>query len=208
MTSMKGPKAFADYINCLSILENNTAQLYYVLSNQTEIPLAKTLLLNIALDSTKHSTILRGISNSLSTSKKDPKDCAKNLGDVWRTVDYLKREVTRTQNGSKLELSQLAEKLSVLESSLGEEYHVFVQMENLEYLSKEINQFYNVNLDSIRKIINSIIRDEEHHRELLSTIKQLLDQGGKESLDNTPTMRFQSPDAWIQAPKIDTHEEP
>jgi rubrerythrin len=205
---MKGPKAFADYIKCLSILENNTAQLYHVLSNQTEIPLAKTLLLNIALDSTKHSTILRGISNSLATSKKDPKDCAKNLGDVWRTVDYLKSEVTRTQNGSKLELSKLAEKLSALESSLGEEYHVFVQMENLEYLSKEINQFYNVNLDSIRKIINSIIRDEEHHRELLSTIKQLLDQSRKENLDNTPMMKFQSPDSWIQATNIDNHEEP
>lgn len=205
---MKGPKAFADYINCLSILENSAAQLYHALSNQTEIPLAKTLLLNIALDSTKHSTILRGISNSLAISKKDPKDCAKNLGDVWRTIDYLKREVTRTQDGNKLELSQLANKLSALESSLGEEYHVFVQMKNLEYLTKEINQFYNVKLDSIRKIINSIIRDEEHHRELLSTIKRLLSQGKTEDFDNTPMLRFQNPDAWTQTPNPAANEEP
>ena len=207
MTNVKGPKAFADYINCLSILESNTAQLYRDLANQTEIPLARTLLLNIAIDSTKHATILQGIRNSLATSKKDPKDCEKNLGDVWRTVDYLKKEVSEKQNGNKLELSQLAEKLSALESRLGEEYHVFVQMKNLEYLSKEINQFYEVKLDSVRRIINSIIRDEEHHRELLSTIKQLLSRDMKENLDNTPMMRFQSPDAWIQTPNLDSHEE-
>jgi rubrerythrin len=196
MTSTKSPKDFADYIGCLSILENNTAQLYNALSKQTEMPLAKTLLLNIALDSTKHSTILKGISNSLTTSKKDPKNCAKNLGEIWSTVDTLKREVTRKQKGRKLELSQLADKLTVLESSLSEEYHMFVQMKNLEYLSKEINQIYSVKLDSVRKIINGIIRDEEHHTELLSTIKRLLGQGKTETPDNTPQIRFQSPEAW------------
>jgi rubrerythrin len=196
MTSTKSPKAFADYISCLSILENNAAQLYNALSRQTEMPLAKTLLLNIALDSTKHSTVLKGISNSIMASKNDPKDCARNLGEIWRTVDTLKREVTRKQKGRKLELSQLTGKLTVLEGSLSEEYHMLIQMKNLEYLSKEINQIYSVKLDSVRKIINGIIRDEEHHTELLSTIKRLLGRGKAETPDNTPEIRLQSPEAW------------
>lgn len=198
MTDINGQEAFANYLLCLSILESNTAQLYRALSDQTEIPLAKTLLLNISLDSTKHSTILRGIVDSLTTSKKGVKDCRKKLGEIWRLVDTLRNDVARKQDGSKLETPQIIDKLTFLESSLGEEYHVFVQMKNLEYLSKEINQLYNVNLESIRKIINSIIRDEDHHRELLSTIKDLLEKSEVSKFDNTPIVKFQNPDAWVQ----------
>jgi len=198
LTDINGQEAFANYLLCLSILESNTAQLYRALSDQTEIPLAKTLLLNISLDSTKHSTILRGIVDSLTTSKKGVKDCRKKLGEIWRLVDTLRNDVARKQDGSKLETPQIIDKLTFLESSLGEEYHVFVQMKNLEYLSKEINQLYNVNLESIRKIINSIIRDEDHHRELLSTIKDLLEKSEVSKFDNTPIVKFQNPDAWVQ----------
>jgi rubrerythrin len=72
-------------------------------------------------------------------------------------------------------------------------------MKNLEYLTKEINQLYSVELDSIREIINSIIRDEEHHRELLSTIKHLIEKSEASKLDNTPLVKFQNPDAWVQS---------
>jgi len=208
MKGLNGPKAFADYIHCLSILENNTAQLYHALSDWTVSPLAKSLLLNIALDSAKHSTLLKGISDSLTTSKTNLKECAKNLGEVWRLVDALSEELTKKRNSSKLDFSQLADKLTNLESELGEEYHIFVQMKNLEALSKEINQLYNVEIGTIRKIINSIIKDEDHHRELLSTIRRLLEQGKSRNNDNTPIVNFQSPDSWTQSSKIAAYEEP
>lgn len=199
MNNVNGQKALADYLYCLSVLESDTAQLYHSLSDQTEIPLAKTLLLHVSIDSTKHSTILKGITDSLTTSKKNVKDCRKNLGEIWHLVDALRNEVAGKQSGSKLGAPQIMEKLTILESSLGEEYHMVIQMKNLEYLSKEINQFYDVKLDSIRKIIKGIIRDEDNHRELLVTIRRLLEKTKAKKSDNTPIVRFQSPDAWVQS---------
>jgi hypothetical protein len=67
---MNGSKAFADYINCLSILENDTSQLYHALSNQTEMSLAKTLSLNIALDSKKSR---RNLAHSRHSEKRSDK---------------------------------------------------------------------------------------------------------------------------------------
>ncbi len=197
MKDMKGPRAFADYINCLSILENATAHLYHALSDWTGTPVAKGLLLNIALDSTKHATLLKSISDSLAASKTRSKDCAKNLNEVWQLTDSLRKEIERKQKGNKLELSKLIDELTSLESTLGEEYYIFVQMKNLAVLSKKINELYSVKLSAIRTIINSIIRDEERHREILSTIKQLLSHNKETETDNTPIVRFQNPDAWV-----------
>jgi hypothetical protein len=41
MKSIKDMNSFADCINCLTILENNTVQSYQASSKQTEMPLAE-----------------------------------------------------------------------------------------------------------------------------------------------------------------------
>ena len=184
----------ASQLSCLSMLEYNTALLYKSLSEKTEIPLAKSLLLSIAQDSSKHSALLKGISDSLASTDVKIKDCAKNLGPIWQNVTtYLKEVIAKEEN---LSLAELYEKLLTLESSIGEEYYVFVQMQTLQYMTKEINQLYNINLDKVKRIFESIINDEEHHREILATLKELSEPKIKD-LDNTPLVRFQSPDHWI-----------
>lgn len=184
----------ASQLSCLSMLEYNTALLYKSLSEKTEIPLAKSLLLSIAQDSSKHSALLKGISDSLASTDVKIKDCAKNLGPIWQNVTtYLKEVIAKEEN---LSLAELYEKLLTLESSIGEEYYVFVQMQTLQYMTKEINQLYNINLDKVKRIFESIINDEEHHREILATLKELSEPKIKD-LDNTPLVKFQSPDHWI-----------
>lgn len=76
-----------------------------------------------------------------------------------------------------------------------EEYYILIQMQILKHLTKEINERYNVNLDDVKSVFESIIRDENHHLEIIGTLKQLAEPLEKD-LDNTPAVRYQSPDNW------------
>jgi rubrerythrin len=198
MTKMNNPKMIAKYIHCLSILEDKTSVLYKNLSERVEPPLIKSLLLSISKDSSKHSTLLTGIAVSISDSKQKAKDCAKNLGEVWNTVSSYLNEMKRKERVSKVYFSELLPKLMALESSLGEEYYIFVQMKTLQLMVKEINQLYSINLDKIKNVFDSIIRDEEHHIEILATIKEIINED-LEKQDNTPKVKYQHPDAWIHS---------
>ena len=198
MTKMNNPKVIAKYIHCLSILEDKTAKLYKNLSERVEPPLIKSLLLSISKDSSKHSTLLKGIAVSISDSKQKAKDCAKNLGEVWNTVSSYLNEMNKKDRISKVYFSELLPALIALESSLGEEYYIFVQMKTLQLMVKEINQLYSINLDKIKIVFESIIRDEEHHREILATIKSIISEDLKEQ-DNTPKVKYQHPDAWVHS---------
>jgi rubrerythrin len=53
-----------------------------------------------------------------------------------------------------------------------------------------------VNLRRIKGLFEKIIEEEEHHIELLSTIKEMIAEKPKQEFDNTPTVRYQNPDAW------------
>jgi nanoRNase/pAp phosphatase (c-di-AMP/oligoRNAs hydrolase) len=52
---------------------------------------------------------------------------------------------------ARANLPQLAEKLEILESEMGEEYYQFVQLKTLKFMVKEINQIYNIDLGSVKK---------------------------------------------------------
>ena len=69
-------------------------------------------------------------------------------------------------------------------------------MKTLQLMTKEINQIYSINLMNIKGIFESIIKDEEHHREILAKIKDIIDEKPT-SQDNTPKVKYQNPDAWI-----------
>jgi rubrerythrin len=194
MTKSNDPKTFAEYINCLSILENFTSKLYRDISEKVDLPLVKSLLVEIALDSQKHSVILRGVSVSIAQSKGGQKDCEKKIGETWRMLSNLQKEIAKTDMINEDNFPLLSEKLSLLESTIGEEYYVFVQLKTLELMMKEINQMYNINLSSAKSIFMNIIHDEDHHREIIETIKQLITK--KEPANNAPKVKFQNPDAW------------
>ena len=176
------------------MLESNTSLLYRSLSEKTENSLAKSLLLSIAQDSSKHSTFLKGIGDSIANSNVKTKDCEKNLGPIWLTVDNYLKEI-KTKKIGELSFADLYEKLIVFESDMGEEYYVLVQMQTLQHLTKEINERYSISLDNGKSIFESIIRDENHHQEILETLKELTKPEEKD-LDNSPLVQYQSPDNW------------
>jgi rubrerythrin len=194
MTKNDNPKTLASFINCLSLLEDNAFLLYQALAAKVEAPLVKSFLLQIATDSHKHSIALKGVSESIAKPKGKPRECEKKIGETWRVIDVILREIESKERIPEGDLPQLVEKLVVLESVMGEEYYQFVQLKTLELMMKEINQIYNIDLSSVKKIFLNIIRDEENHRELLDKIKTLFKP--KDKLDNAPVVKYQNPDSW------------
>jgi hypothetical protein len=201
---MNDPKTLAKYISCLSFLEENIAIVYSKFSDSVEMPLLKSMLLSISQDSSKHSSLLKGVADSISDSKEKLGDCGKKLGEVWSVVNALLGEAEKKRKGT-LSFMDLLPKFSALESSIGEEYYIFVQMKTLQLMAKEINQLYSINLESIKKVFESIIKDEEHHRELLATMKEIIDDNPIK-YDTTPKVKYQNPDSWISSSPPTTHD--
>jgi hypothetical protein len=191
------PKSFALFLKCLSILENDVFLLYKSIAEKVDLPLPKSLLLTIASDSEKHSVLVRGVADSIVDVSVNPKDCEKKLGQPWRINKEYYEEISTKDKLNEDELVQLAEKLAVFESALGEEYYMFVQIQTLEMLTKEINQIYNINIATLGDIFSHIIKDEELHRELLITITGLLDRKVKAERDLAPIFKYQNPDSWM-----------
>ena len=184
----------AIYVSCLSVIESKTSLLYNRLSEKTELPLAKSLLLSIAQDSAKHSTLLKGVIKSMSSVEPKKDECEKHLGQTMSSLKALVNELESKVDS--VSLPELYEKLLVLESTFGEEYLIFVQTQTLSYMVKEINQLYSIDLGNVKSVFESIMKDEEHHLEILTQLKEMSEPVVRD-LDNTPLVKYQSPDRWI-----------
>jgi rubrerythrin len=197
MTKMK-QESVADFLHCASVLEERAYLLYKRLADKVDIPLVNSLMLHIAYDSRKHSVILKGISESIVKPKKQPKDCEKKLflGGPWNVIERLAKDIDKEKTIPKKNMSSLINKLMLLESTVGEEYYILVQLKTLQYLTKEIREIYNVDLEDLKDVLETIIRDEEIHRELLSKMKKILVGKEKQKEDKTPKFKYQNPDAW------------
>jgi rubrerythrin len=195
MEQLNEPKTIAEYINCLSSLESNTGLLYSNIANKVEMPFVKSLFQEIAIDSQKHAVILKGISESIAQPKGTMKDCGKKIGDSWKIMAKIQERIAKKTKIQQEDLQWLSEELSFFESIMGEEYYIFVQLKTLQVLVKEINKQYNIDLGQTKNLFTKIIEDEDHHRELLETIKGLVTKKETET-DNSPVVRYMNPDSW------------
>jgi hypothetical protein len=114
---------------------------------------------------------------------------------MWSMVNYCLTEVKKEEIGPQ-DFSVLLSVLDDLESSLGDEYYNFVQTKTLELMFNEINQSYDMSLESIHEAFESIIKDEERHREILATLKDAIGADSSTEQDGTPKVRYQNPDSW------------
>ena len=190
--------SIADFLLCASVLEEKTFRLYKSLSDKVEMPLVHSLLLYIAHDSQKHSAILKGIGESISKSEKKP-DCKKRFADTGATIDRLQEEIAEEGKTNSLNIPSLVKKLTVLESTFGEEYYSLVQLKTLEYMEKEIRENYDVEVEDLKSIFETIIRDEELHSELLARMKKILSAEEEKKEPKAPMVKYTHPDAWSKA---------
>jgi len=189
----KEQKNLVEFINCLSIVESQASLLYKNISTKVDHPLIRALLEEVALDSQKHSILLKGVSESIARPKADLKECAKH-DIVLQKILKLEKEMAKMQKITLEDLVSLNEELQLLEGQMGEEYYVLVQMKTLTFMMNQINQAYNIDLTSAKRIFTIIISDEERHIELLETIKKIAMPA--QQARNDPFVKFQNPDAW------------
>jgi ribonucleotide reductase beta subunit family protein with ferritin-like domain len=123
--SKKEKERIAEYLNCQSILENQTSLLYSALSDKVEIPLIKTLLKEIEFDSKKHSLLLKGVSESIQQPKGKQKECLQN-NQTMQTVIKLLKDVAKLHRITSKDLNKLNEILTKLESEMGEEIYILI----------------------------------------------------------------------------------
>jgi len=200
MTKLK-QESIADFLRCASILEERAYLLYKSLADKVNLPLINSLLLHIAFDSRKHSIILKGISESIVKQKKQPRGRQKKLffGATWTTIERLAGEIATKERIPKEHMSSLIEKLMLLESTVAEEYYILTQLKTLEYMTREIREIYNVDLEDLKDILETIIRDEETHRELLSKMKKILVGKERQTKDIAPAIKYKNPNAWSRS---------
>jgi rubrerythrin len=91
-------------------------------------------------------------------------------------------------------VSALVKNLTTLESTIGEEYFTLVQVKTLLFMTKEIRETYDVDLEDVKDLLASIIRDEEKHEEILSKIKKILMGKESEPEEKTPAVTYKNPD--------------
>ncbi|MGD0159609.1 MAG: ferritin family protein [Candidatus Bathyarchaeia archaeon] len=197
MAKMK-QESIADFLHCASLLEERAYSLYKNLADKVNLPLVNALLLHIAYDSRKHSVLLKGITGSIAKPKKQPKNYEKKLffGKTWTLIENLAEEIAKEQRIPKKSLASLVKKLMLLESTVGQEYYILVQLKTLQYMTREIRETYNVDIKDLRDILATIIKDEEIHRKLLSKMKKILLGKEKQTEDEAPQVKYKSPDSW------------
>ena len=87
------------------------------------------------------------------------------------------------------ELLKLSKNLAIIESSLVEEYSMMIKLKTLQYMSKEISASYNMDMDEIKNVLESIITDEESHQRILNELTETLTQN-KDKASKTSILKF------------------
>jgi hypothetical protein len=179
----------AKFLFCLGILEGKAFQLYGRISERVEWPRVKFSLLYLAYDSLKHSVILGELSKSFARSEVKDEDYQKVLGEVWKMVEHLSGEILKIKTIRKEKLMSLARRLVIIYTI------TLVHLKTLKFMDEEISEAYGVDMKNLEDILELLIGDEEVGTQVLMGIKNLLVKKTV-LVDNTPAVKFTSPDVW------------
>ena len=201
--NLASPENIGKVLFCSSRLEEKTYKMYYDLSQKIQNSVVRTLLVSIAQDSLKHSSLFLEISKEFVDSLPKEKECKKQLGELWKNIDSITKFIDDKKTITSEELLELTKKLSHFEYYMGEEYNILEKVKTLKYMSEEISASYGIEFeDSIKvhkNVFESIIKDEQKHREILFDIVELLIKELAPKV-NHPKVKYQTPDAWIFQP--------
>lgn len=162
------------------------------ISEKVELPRVKFSLLYLAYDGLKNSVILGELSKNFSVSEVKAKDYEKILGEVWKMVGGLSKDILKMEKITEENLLSLANKLIVIYTL------TLVQLKTLRFMSKEISEAYNVDLEVLEGILELVIEDEETDAQVLMGIKDLFVEKPRVTVDRTPAVKYTNPDMWFE----------
>ena len=183
-------KDFAKFLFCLGILEGKAFQLYGRISEKVESPHAKFSLLYIAYDCLKNSVILGELSKSLARPEVKDKDYGKILGDVWKIVENLSREILKLESIDKKKFLSLSNKLIAIYTI------TLAELKTLAFMRKEISAAYNVGVENLKDILELVIEDEETDTQVLMSMKDSYAGKDRGAVGTLPEVKYVNPEAW------------
>jgi rubrerythrin len=183
-------KSVTGFIYELGLLEEEAFQLYKNIAEKVDYPLIKALLTEISLDSKKHYQLLKGIMDSMPKVDLNTKDSQQKLSKTQKAIAHFSAYFADTSQINENNLPELIEQLTLLESQMGEEYEVLVEAKSLVFFASEIDKKYNFKSENFKKIFENIIIDEDHHNEILETIKDIIHQKDQELLTKDPLLQY------------------
>ena len=184
----------ADFLQCLSGLEEKNSQLFRTLSKKIVLSTVKPQLTKIAEDNEKHSKILQDISERIGNPKVKTKECKKKLSVVCKNTEMILEKVNKK---TKVTLKDISDFLQILESSGGATQYLLVQAETFLFMSKQISNLYGMDSKRFNDLLNEIVQDIEENISLLEDVKYLVEQEQVKDKKEHPTFKYQSPDAWL-----------
>jgi hypothetical protein len=189
MQKTHNPQDIAELLHCLSYLETKTRDLYQTVIEKITFSDAKILLQKLVIDSNKHAKILYELGLQFGKFEADEKMCSQKIGESWMVLSILQHEIEHMDQISTDELPRLSKKLIVLESVIGEDYYMIVQMKTLSMMEKQIKQLYNVDLSQLKGSFAKILSEEESHIEILEKIHRDLAKNQEEDINPVESFR-------------------
>jgi hypothetical protein len=183
----------ADFLTCLSGLEQKNAQLFQMLSEKTIMPSAKPLLYEIAQDNQKHAKQLQEICKKIGNPTVQTKQCKQRLSVVCENTETIRRMVKQRK---QVTVNELSDFLQILESSGGAAQYLLVQAETFLFMSQEITKFYGMDAKEFNQLLQGMVQDIEKHIRLLEQIKTEIEKQQNKNKKTHPVFKYQSPDSW------------
>jgi rubrerythrin len=180
----------------LALIEKELYQLYTNLSEKVEDVAAKTLFSYIATDSLKHSTILVKIIEEVNGSKAREQDCTENIIHTIELIKAITKNAAKSEKIDQKELVALIDTLADFENLLFSEYKKAFHLECAVFTESEQNNKKETDVN----IFNLIVRDEERHLRILSSITRLCDRNLSFN-KNAPIVKYKNPDSWYAPPR-------
>ena len=168
-------EVLAKILECSILMEERTAELYFKISNRLQDPYTSGLLRIIAHQSKSHAEILKWIMNNTvgNQGRTSGVDCLKMTGEVGgitiEAIEYVERQEQLTLQ----DLNDIIGKLEFIEKGIGEETYSRILLPLTKTtLEQTITQ--QETLEIAQKMIQTIIREEELHENLVKTIRRKL----------------------------------
>lgn len=151
-----------ELITCSIVLEKMISDLYFELYEKTRDPDIKLLFRVIGLESKRHSEILEETAVTYGL-KQERVDCRKHLGELFVVVESVLNQLREKSELTLKDLETILGKNCILENFVGEETYHRILLPLLVDMVPDASE-------SLVRIMNKIVRDEEFHEEALKYI--------------------------------------
>jgi hypothetical protein len=190
-------KKAARYLLCCCGLEEETFHLFQCVAVKMDHPELRSLVVNIAYDSVKHSKTIKELLKTVEKEEINIRNCRKTWSDLWKEIVEVSKQVSMMKSISDEEFLEIFKGLAELEGCLKEGYCFLLELKFPECLANELGKFVPVNLDDLNMIFDGIIEDKQRHIETLIEIGYCY--AAEDSIrkkDSAPAVRYKNPDAW------------